>query len=119
MFRRAELYEAWGGTKLRRRFESGTAVPHSRTLARSRRLLDPPTGFGVRRTCAALNGPSNFHRRAVTIKPRIPGGRRRVRTHRRRTRDRKPTKGQCTGQQAGCEALSYSLPLDNQEFPPW
>ena len=53
------IVELWNGELpvrwLARDFESGTALPHSKTLAHSRRPLELPPGFGVRQCCAALN----------------------------------------------------------------
>jgi hypothetical protein len=42
--------------------ESGARVPHSKTLARARRTLAVPPGFGVRRPCGAFLGQARGSR---------------------------------------------------------
>src|SRR6185436_11157079 len=46
--------------RVRAPFESGGGPPHSKTLARWPRPLEPPPGFGVRRSCGALEFPGRF-----------------------------------------------------------
>src|SRR5437867_3055848 len=52
LFRRApDLRDAPSFNSSPRHFESGTELPHSKTLARPLCAPEPPPGFGVRRPC--------------------------------------------------------------------
>src|SRR5207249_3637576 len=64
LFRRApDLRDAPSFNSSPRHFESGTELPHSKTLARPLCAPEPPPGFGVRRPCGAFPARARLARR--------------------------------------------------------